>query len=145
MPGSCWLATTREARAAPVLGVAAEDHDRSHGEECGSQEDEDAGLDALEYPVPANRLVRDEAVVSASIHARKELLRPLEDERPARRWQVGGVDGHALDVEVRPAARLAAECIVARNNHEPRDNTRPSGKRRGVHKAECPGESRHVV
>src|SRR5271169_4800124 len=40
-----------------VLDVAAEQHERRHGQQDGGEEDEDAGLDALERPVAVGRLV----------------------------------------------------------------------------------------
>src|SRR6266568_6788204 len=62
-----------------MLGVAAGDRDRGHGDEGGGEEYEDAGLDALEWPVPAGGLVGDQHAVSVSSQAGTELERTLED------------------------------------------------------------------
>jgi hypothetical protein len=85
-----------------MLGVAAEDHDRCHGDE-GGEEYEDAGLDALECPVPAGGLVGDQRAVSVSSQAGTELERTLEDERPARGRHVADGHGHAAEGNAGPA------------------------------------------
>src|ERR1022692_1428670 len=66
-----------------VLGVAAEHHDRCDGEEGGGEHDEDAGLDALECPVPAGGLVGDVSPVPVGADAGNQVARPLAEERAA--------------------------------------------------------------
>ena len=54
--------TVRQYRK--VLSVPADQHDGGHGQQDGRQDDEDAGLDALERPEPAGGLVGDEGAES---------------------------------------------------------------------------------
>lgn len=96
-----------------LLGVAAEDHDRGHGDEGGGEEHEDAGLDALECPVPAGGLVGDQPAVSVSSQAGTELERTLEDERPARGRHGADGHGHAAEGNAGPAVGLAARYLAA--------------------------------
>src|SRR5690242_15808038 len=126
-----------------VLGVAAGDHE---GDEGGSEEHEDAGLYALELPVPAGGLVSDELAVSVSGEAGKELVRALEDERLARGRQVADADGDAVDGEVWAAGGMVARYLAARANDPPRDHPVGPGRQGCVVDERVDhGERGHVV
>src|SRR5580698_1713646 len=59
-----------------LLGVAAEQHHRGDRDEGGGEDDEDAGLDALERPEAAGRLVGDErAVMGQGLYAGRRRVR----------------------------------------------------------------------
>jgi hypothetical protein len=129
-----------------VLGVAAGDRDRCHGDEGGSEEHEDASLDALEGPVPAGGLVGDQHAVSASSQAGSELARTLEHECLARGRHAADGDAHAAEGNVDPAVGLAACYLAARANYTSRDQpVGPWWHNRAVEEAEGLGERGHVV
>src|ERR1022692_835167 len=83
-------ATTGDARP---LHVAAEQHERRHGYEGSGEEDEDAGLDALECPVAAGGLVGEVPAEAVVAHAGKHPAYPLTECRPAGARD----DGHVVD------------------------------------------------
>src|ERR1700739_937336 len=83
-----------------MLGGAAEYLDDRHGDERGGEDHEDAGLDALECPVPAGWLLaKEEPAVSVRTQAGKDAARVPEGQRLARGRHVGQGDGQAVKAD----------------------------------------------
>src|ERR1700739_830573 len=83
-----------------MLGGAAEYLDDRHGDKRGGEDHEDAGLDALECPVPASWLVtKEEPAVAVRTQAGKDAARVPECRRLARGRHVGQGDGQAVEAD----------------------------------------------